>query len=37
VHVRFSTTPGTAIGIAVARFDCRHALQPDRDDDWELT
>jgi hypothetical protein len=32
VHFRFSTTAGTAIGIAVARFDCLHALQPVRDD-----
>jgi hypothetical protein len=30
---RFSTTAGTAIGIAVARFDYQHALQPVRDDD----
>ena len=30
VHFRFSTTAGTAIGIAVARFDYRHALQPVR-------
>jgi hypothetical protein len=32
---RFSTTVGTAtaIGIAVARFDYQHALQPVRDDD----
>jgi PAP2 superfamily protein len=29
VHFRFSTTAGTAIGIAVARFDDEHALQPD--------
>jgi hypothetical protein len=33
VHFRFSTTAGTAIGIAVARYDYRHALQPVRDDD----
>jgi hypothetical protein len=33
VHFRFSVTAGTAIGVAVARFDYRHALQPDPDDD----
>jgi len=32
VHFRFSTTAGTAIGIAVARYGYQHALQPIRDD-----
>ncbi len=33
VHFRFSTTAGTAIGIAVARFDYLHTLQPVRGHD----
>jgi membrane-associated phospholipid phosphatase len=37
VHFRFSTTAGAAVGIAVARFDYRHALQPDRDDGRALS
>lgn len=31
VHFRFSTTAGTSIGLAVAHYDIRHALQPDND------
>jgi hypothetical protein len=37
VHFRFSTTAGTAIGIAVARYDYRHALQRVRDDGRALS
>jgi PAP2 superfamily len=32
IHFRFATRAGTQIGIAVARYDAAHALQPQRDD-----